>query len=176
MFSRCFNFYTLMECPGCVAPRPKNICRDNNSQEHQEQALAYEERLRILKLYPLSKKTDRSVQILYRSRKHQARGVLHLLAQHWNHTAGGTISSCPRKDYLKKGLELRKYFFSQRIVDKRNKLPLSVVNAKTTNQFKNIGSTNTAPKMDMGPIDMLNNRLTVTPIGYIKYPSNLKYK
>ena len=41
------------------------------------------------------------------------------------------------KKRLSKGLELRKHFFSQRIVDKWNKLPLSVVNAETTNQFKN---------------------------------------
>ena len=41
------------------------------------------------------------------------------------------------KKPLHKGLNLRKYFFSQRVVDTWNGLPDSVVNVKTTNQFKN---------------------------------------
>ena len=41
------------------------------------------------------------------------------------------------KKPLNKGLNLRKYFFSQRVVDTWNDLPDSVVNVKTTNQFKN---------------------------------------
>ena len=41
------------------------------------------------------------------------------------------------KKHLKKGLNLRKFFFSQRVVDVWNKLPEDVVSVKTTNQFKN---------------------------------------
>ena len=36
-----------------------------------------------------------------------------------------------------KGLNLRKHFFTQRVVDNWNRLPAKVVKAKTTNQFKN---------------------------------------
>ena len=38
---------------------------------------------------------------------------------------------------LNKGLNLRKHFFTQRVVDNWNRLPAKVVKAKTTNQFKN---------------------------------------
>ncbi|XP_072017081.1 uncharacterized protein [Amphiura filiformis] len=40
------------------------------------------------------------------------------------------------KKQLHKGLNLRKCFFSQRVIDTWNKLPADVVNVKTTNQFK----------------------------------------
>jgi hypothetical protein len=41
------------------------------------------------------------------------------------------------KTRLEKGLNLRKYFFSQRVIDNWNSLPPNVVEAKTVNQFKN---------------------------------------
>ena len=41
------------------------------------------------------------------------------------------------KKRLNKGLNLRKYFFTQRVVGNWNRLPAKVVNVKTTNQFKN---------------------------------------
>ena len=41
------------------------------------------------------------------------------------------------KEPLNKTLSLRKYFLSQKVVDTWNDLPDSVVNVKTTNQFKN---------------------------------------
>ena len=40
------------------------------------------------------------------------------------------------KKQLNKGLNIRKYFFSQRVVNTWNALPWDVVNSKTTNQFK----------------------------------------
>ena len=40
------------------------------------------------------------------------------------------------KKQLHKGLNLRKFFFSQRVIDTWNNLPEDVVNVKTTNQFK----------------------------------------
>ena len=41
------------------------------------------------------------------------------------------------KKRLMKGLSLRKFFFSQRVVDNLNNLPEYVISAKTVNQFKN---------------------------------------
>ena len=41
------------------------------------------------------------------------------------------------KKRLMKGLNLRKFFFSQRVVDNWNNLPEYVISAKTVNQFKN---------------------------------------
>ena len=41
------------------------------------------------------------------------------------------------KSGLKKGLNCRKHFFSNRVISTWNKLPESVVKAKDTNQFKN---------------------------------------
>ena len=39
------------------------------------------------------------------------------------------------KKHLKKGLNLRKFFLSQRVVDAWNKFPEDVVSVRTTNQF-----------------------------------------
>jgi hypothetical protein len=41
------------------------------------------------------------------------------------------------KKRLSKGLNLRKYFFSQRVVDRWNGLPPNVTDAESINQFKN---------------------------------------
>ena len=41
------------------------------------------------------------------------------------------------KKRLSKGLDLRKFFFSQRVVDNWISLPDDVISAKTVNQFKN---------------------------------------
>ena len=41
------------------------------------------------------------------------------------------------KKRLMKGLNLRKFFFSQRVVDNWNNFPEYVISAKTVNQFKN---------------------------------------
>ena len=41
------------------------------------------------------------------------------------------------KPALKKGLNIRRQFFSARIINEWNSLPASVVKSETTNQFKN---------------------------------------
>ena len=41
------------------------------------------------------------------------------------------------KKRLMKGLNLRKFFFSQKVVDNWNNFPEYVISAKTVNQFKN---------------------------------------
>ena len=40
------------------------------------------------------------------------------------------------KKSMWKGLQLRKYFFSQRVIHNWNKLPAHIVNAKNVNEFK----------------------------------------
>ena len=98
----------------------------------------YEERLRILKLYPLEARRMRgdlieAFKILQGLENIKPEEFFTL--SHNTGTRGHNLKLFKKR--LSKGLELRKHFFSQRIVDKWNKLPLSVVSAETTNQFKN---------------------------------------
>ena len=51
---------------------------------------------------------------------------------------------------LMKGLNLRKYFFSQHVVDNWNSLPEYVISAKTVNQFKNNFDNYLKECVDMG--------------------------
>ena len=100
--------------------------------------LPYLERLKELKLYPLEIRRIRGDLIeVFKIMN----GLVEMkpedlfLISHNTGTRGHSFKLF--KKQLKKGLNLRKYFFSQRVVDVWNKLPENVINVKTTNQFKN---------------------------------------
>ena len=98
----------------------------------------YEERLKILKLYPLEARRMRGDLIeAFKLLKglESIKPEEFFTLSHNTGTRGHNLNIFKKR--LSKGLELRKNFFSQRIVDKWNKIPLSVVSADTTNQFKN---------------------------------------
>ena len=98
----------------------------------------YEERLKSLKLYPLEVRRRRGDLIEVFKILNGMEDINPEELFTYSHNTGTRGHNFKLfKKQLTKGLELRKHFFSQRVVDEWNKLPPSVVNAKSTNQFKN---------------------------------------
>ena len=98
---------------------------------------SYEERLKELNLYPLEVRRARgdvieTFKIL--------NGFEDIDASELFTLSDAITRGHMKKIYKKrlmKGLNLRKFFFSQRVVDNWNNLPEYVISAKTVNQFKN---------------------------------------
>ena len=99
---------------------------------------SYEERLKELNLYPLEVRRARgdvieTFKILNGFEDMDASELF---------TLSDAITRVHMKKIYKKrlmkGLNLRKFFFSQRVVDNWNNLPEYVISAKTVNQFKKL--------------------------------------
>ena len=99
----------------------------------------YEERLRELDLYPLEVRRVRGDLI---ETFKIIKGLDDIPADAGRmFSMSETVTRGHNKKFFKKrltkGLNLRKFFFSQRVVDNWNNLPANIINAKTVNQFKN---------------------------------------
>ena len=96
--------------------------------------LAYEERLKKLNLTTLAQRRCRGDMIqVYKLLNNIDHCNLRLQATSYTTTRGH--SSKLQKPYAR--LDIRKYFFSCRIVNEWNNLPDNVVSAPTLNAFKN---------------------------------------
>jgi len=98
--------------------------------------LSYEERLKRLGLTTLEERRDRGDLIeIFRMFKGLSKlrpGVFFSLIE------GGITRGHNYKINVNRcRLDLRKYFFSQRVINKWNRLPESVVNSDNVNMFKN---------------------------------------
>ena len=96
----------------------------------------YNVRLKELKLFPLEVRRIRGDLIEVYKILH---GLDHLDAGKFFSLSSTSTRGHSLKLYKKsmcKGLQLRKYFFSQRVIINWNKLPAHVVVAKNVNEFK----------------------------------------
>ena len=99
----------------------------------------YNERLRALNLYPLEVRRIRGDMI---ETFKILNGLEDIDPEDLFTKASGTVNTRGHKQKLykkslSKGLNLRKYFFSQRVIHNWNNLPPNVTEAKSVNQFKN---------------------------------------
>jgi len=108
-------------------------------EDHQEDSPMnkYGQRLKRLKLTSLEKRRPRgdlieTCKILTGKKTFDSNCFFMLDKKHYS-TRGHELKLYTRRSRL----ELRKNFFSQRVVTHRNKLPESVVTAETVNTFKN---------------------------------------
>ena len=99
----------------------------------------YNERMKELKLYPLEVRRIRGDLIetfkILKGLEDIDPNQLFTRATNTIFTRGHKYKLFKKR--LEKGLNLRKYFFSQRVIDNWNNLPANVIEAKSINQFKN---------------------------------------
>ena len=98
--------------------------------------MPYDVRLKELKLFPLEVRRIRGDLIEVYKILH---GLDHLEAAKFFSLSTTSTRGHSLKLFKKsmwKGLQLRKYFFSQRVIHNWNKLPAHIVNAKNVNEFK----------------------------------------
>ena len=95
--------------------------------------------MKALKLYPSEVRRKRGDLIETFKILNKLEDINHekffTMSSHNTGTRGHNLKVFKKR--LTKGLEIRKHFFSQRVVSEWNMLPPTVVNAQTTNQFKN---------------------------------------
>ena len=98
---------------------------------------SYEERLEELNLYPLEVRRVRGdiIEVFKILNGLEDIDASELFTMSDMTTRGHNMKIFKKR--LSKGLNLRRFFFSQRVIDNWNHLPENVVNTKTTNQFKN---------------------------------------
>ena len=104
------------------------------------QAHSYEERLKELNLWTLEKRREMFDMVqVYKILNNI--GNLDISLTKISDTAHTRINTRSRDDPLnlqkkRSALDIRKYFFTERVVEKWNKLPMSVKNATTVKSFK----------------------------------------
>ena len=99
----------------------------------------YHDRLKALNLYTLETRRLRGDLIEVYKILHGLEGIeekkLFQRHQNWSQVRGHNLKLY--KPNLRKGLNCRKYFFSIRVISEWNSLPSHIVNATSTNLFKN---------------------------------------